>query len=107
MRSSLACYAMELRAYRWICWAFLWLVLLSACQPAVAPPPASTSTTALLPTPTPPAPPTPTGTPMPPPTTTSSPSPAPTVEQLKATVTTGISNGLLSCNYGPGPDYLF
>ena len=36
-------------------------------------------------------------------TLTPSPSPVPTVDSLKATVTAD----LLSCRYGPGPDYLF
>ncbi len=98
---------MKLSLYRVVgCLASLSMALLSACNPPAAPPLALTSTATLLPMPTP-LDPTSTATSAPVPTITPIPSPVPTIESLKATVTTGISNGLLSCNYGPGPDYLF
>ncbi|HTO99735.1 MAG TPA: hypothetical protein VMJ64_00045 [Anaerolineales bacterium] len=83
----------------------IWL-LLGACTltPSAAPPPTGTSTITASTTPT--------GTKLPSSTPTliatatpSTPSvtPAPTVQSLKATVTAD----LLSCRYGPGPNYLF
>ncbi len=87
-----------------LCILILSAALLAACAPAATPTatktvpptalPSEASTAMLAPSPT--------ATPVPP-TDTPLPSPVPTVESLKATVTAD----LLSCRYGPGPNYLF
>lgn len=88
-------------------------LVLTACS-AATPNPEPTVTTAPIIVPTStltPVPPTathtlvPTNTPTPLPTETSTPTetPVPTVESLEATV----SADLLSCRYGPGPEYLY
>ncbi len=98
---------MKLSLFRLVCClASLSVGLLSSCKPAAVTPLVPTSTATLLLTSTVIIP-TSTASPTPLPTSTPIPSPVPPIERLKATVTTGISNGLLSCNYGPGPDYLF
>jgi hypothetical protein len=92
-------------------------ILLAACSPAGLPAPVDTMTlpetadstnTATdapsetpLPTLTATLPPTETATPLP--TETATPTPVPTVESLEATVTVN----LLTCRYGPGPEYLY
>lgn len=88
--------------------AFLALCLaLTACAPAAAtlpPPPASATsvppTSTVTPTDTPTSAP-PTDTPLP--TATDTQTPVPVVESLNATV----NANLLSCRYGPGPEYLY
>ena len=78
------------------------LILASACASALA----QTSTAAATETGTPPATatePMPSATPTALPSETPSVTPIPTVESLKASVTAD----LLSCRYGPGPNYLF
>ncbi len=80
------------------------VMLLAACQPATPTSmPAATATPTLLLSPTGTPSLTPTVTLTPAPRLTPSPSTVPTVESLKATVTAD----LLSCRYGPGPNYLF
>ena len=87
----------------------LLLILLIACSPASAPTPAPvpvTSTFAaptVLPSPTPTLSPTATFTPAATDTPTPTPTATPFVESLKAAV----SADLLSCRYGPGPEYLY
>lgn len=81
-------------------------LLIAACSalPRPAPtssPAAPSATETASPTPAPSSTPLPTETPAPTPTPTAS--PVPTVESLKARVITG----LLSCRYGPGPEYLY
>ena len=88
-------------------------MMISSCAPQPGPdsaPPASTSTFVAATeadTPTATSAPSPTSTltdtPTPPPTETATITPLPTVASLKAQVTAD----LLSCRYGPGPDYLF
>ncbi|HEX6268813.1 MAG TPA: hypothetical protein VFZ43_01145 [Anaerolineales bacterium] len=83
------------------------IALTNACSltngnPTVLPSPVATDTLTSIPTtevftPSP----TPTGTPIP--TETITPTPLPVVERLKARVTAD----LLSCRYGPGPEYLY
>jgi len=96
---------------------FLLSILLAACSPAASEPPAEstpapveatlTGTAVDTPTETPPPtltatlPPTETATALP--TETTTPTPMPTVDYLSAIVTTN----LLSCRYGPGPEYLY
>ena len=90
---------------RWDCFPIVCsLVLLSACTPVAATTVAAVAGTAALP-PSPTSFPssTPTVTSIPVPTATASLTPVPTVESLRATVTAD----LLSCRYGPGPNYLF
>lgn len=79
-------------------------MLLTACMPAT-PPPIILATSTATPQPSPTSAPsaTPSVTPTPAPTATASPTPVPRVASLKATVTAD----LLSCRYGPGPNYLF
>ena len=75
--------------------------------PSFTPFPPTHSPTPLSPSPLPTLPPLPTAAPTstaaPPPTDTPTPSPIPAVESLKAQVTAD----LLSCRYGPGPEYLY
>lgn len=90
---------------RWLPFT-LCILLLSACAPVATPAvPGPTSTAAVLPSPTslpsPTATPTLTLTPAPAATTTLT--PVPPVASLKA----GVTADLLSCRYGPGPNYLF
>ena len=78
------------------------LMLGAACSPIPVPsstpiPASRTPVPSLTPSPQPAL--TPSSTPLP----SQTPSPIPTVESLKATVTAD----LLSCRYGPGPNYLF
>ena len=88
---------------------FLVCLALTACAPVTTLPPMNTATPihTMVPTATvtPPATETPlptlTSTPLP--TETATPSPVPVVESLDATVATN----LLSCRYGPGPEYLY
>ncbi|HVN16648.1 MAG TPA: hypothetical protein VMT73_12965 [Anaerolineales bacterium] len=89
--------------------AFVTLIACDLLTPAparpAAPPPTLTSTSAVIPTSTlasTEALPTETFT-LVPPTDTMTPSPIPVVDSLKATV----NADLLSCRYGPGPDYLY
>ncbi len=85
------------------------VLMVGACAPVPTPTvsPAATGTAPAAPTasPVPTSTPTlvPSATPTLPPTETPTPSPIPTVESLKASVTAD----LLSCRYGPGPNYLF
>jgi uncharacterized protein YraI len=83
------------------------LLLLTACAPLSTPGPAPVPPSQTAPPPTftavPSDTPPPTATDTPSPTDTASPSPVPTVDRLKAQVTAD----LLSCRYGPGPNYLY
>jgi uncharacterized protein YraI len=90
--------------YLRVCCSALACILLVACSLSPMPTPTATAvgTSTLLP-PTPTPQPTQTLMPAPPPSPTPSITPLPTVESLKATVTAD----LLSCRYGPGPNYLF
>lgn len=82
---------------------------LTACAPVTALPPMNTATPihtmAPTATVTPPATETPLPmlTPTPLPTETADPSPVPVIESLEATVNVN----MLSCRYGPGPEYLY
>jgi len=84
--------------------ALTFIFMLTACSPASTPSvePATVATTTTPPTdaPTPSATATSTSTP---PTNTLTATPIPFVESLSATVTAD----LLSCRYGPGPEYLY
>lgn len=90
---------------------FLLLICLAltACAPVTTLPPTNTATPihtmAPTATVTPPATETPLPmlTPTPLPTETADPSPVPVIESLKATVNVN----MLSCRYGPGPEYLY
>jgi hypothetical protein len=96
-------------------WSFLWPVQTawqtpappptysSATSDAVVPSPSATSSSAPTLTPTETPSPMPTETPLPSPTDTPLPTATLQVTKLKATVTAG----LLSCRYGPGPEYLY
>jgi hypothetical protein len=83
------------------------LLLMAGCAPVQSPEPlpATPSETPIIAsaTPAPSATAAPTASDTPLPTNTASPSPVPTVDRLPAQVTAD----LLSCRYGPGPDYLY
>ncbi len=87
----------------------LCLALTSACGSSATPAPTETSAPTDASTPVSSATSSPTETPLPTltstplPTETATPSPVPVVESLDATVATN----LLSCRYGPGPEYLY
>ncbi len=84
--------------------ALILALLASSCSPSRLPTPVSLPPTAIPPasaTPLPSSTPTVTASPLP--TATASLTPVPPVKSLKATVTAD----LLSCRYGPGPNYLF
>ncbi|MBI5354206.1 MAG: hypothetical protein HZB50_16300 [Chloroflexi bacterium] len=83
----------------------LLLVMLTSCAPASAPTlaPDSVTSTFAAPTELPSPTPTSTFTPTPLPTSTFTATAIPFVESLKATVTAD----LLTCRYGPGPEYLY
>ncbi len=96
-------------------WSFLWPLQTAVQTPAqptslmatsaetTTPLPSATSIATFTTTPTDTASPRPTETPVPPSTDTPQPTAALRVTKLKATVTAG----LLSCRYGPGPEYLY
>ncbi len=93
--------------FRIISAAWPGLLMLASCGPQAPLALATSSPAAVLPTDTATATPAPSSTPpptdTPQPTGTFTASPLPTVESLKARVITG----LLSCRYGPGPEYLY
>jgi len=84
--------------------ALIFIFMLTACSPASTPTvePAPVAATAVPPTDAPPPSATATFT-LIPPTSAPTATPIPFVESLSATVTAD----LLSCRYGPGPEYLY
>jgi uncharacterized protein YraI len=83
------------------------LLFMAGCAPGQSPEPlpATPSQTPIIAsaTPAPSDTPPPTATDTPPPTNTASPSPLPAIDRMAAQVTAD----LLSCRYGPGPNYLY